>query len=180
MLKKCDISFNHGRGNERKLTPLCSAKGYCTQNPYPTDNQETKLRFNLTSTPTTNEIDPKMNTVIIINLDYEAFPISKSQAIWRRIEERMVHAGFSKNNRLFLTSMDSEVAYEQAREVIRETERELHDESENVVHFIRDMYGIPFSQIVDLTSPSANEIVVDFMSTGTFRKYFAQFNAERN
>ena len=120
-----------------------------------------------------------MNTVIIINLDYEAFPIAKCQAIWQRIEERMAEAGFSKNNRLFLTNMDSDTAYEEARDVIRKIEQELNDQGEQVVHFIRDMYGIPFSQIVDLTSPSAKEIVVDFMATGTFQKYFSKLNAER-
>ena len=118
-----------------------------------------------------------MNTVIIIDLDYEAFPIAKCQAIWQRIEETMIEAGFSKNNRLFLTNMDSEIAYEEARSVIRRIEKELSKQGEQVVHFIRDMYGIPYSQIVNLTSPSVNEIVVDFMATGTFQKYFSKLNS---
>ena len=121
-----------------------------------------------------------MNTVIIINLDYEAFPITKCQTIWHLIEERMTEAGFSKNNRLFLTNMDSEIAYQQARGVIGRIEKEVNDQEGKAVHFIRDMYGIPFSQIVDLTTPLASEIVVDFMATGTFQKYFSKLDLNRD
>ena len=120
-----------------------------------------------------------MNTVIIINMNYEGLPIAKCQAIWQRIEERMTEQGFFKNSRLFLTDMDSEDAYKKARAVVRKIEEELNEQGEPVVHFIRDMYGIPFSQIVDLTSPMAHEIVVDFMATGTSQKYFSKLNAER-
>ena len=121
-----------------------------------------------------------MNTVIIINLDYEAFPIVKCQTIWNLIEERMIEAGFSKSNRLFLTNMDSEIAYKQARSVISRLENEVNDQVGQAVHFIRDMYGIPFSQIVDLTTPLASEIVVDFMATGTFHEYFSKLNISQD
>ena len=121
-----------------------------------------------------------MDTVIIINLNYEAFPIAKCQAIWLHIEEQMVEAGFTKYNRFFLTTMDSKIAYERARSVIRKTEEELLEPEQQDVHFIRDMYGIPFSHIVDLTSPSADEIIVDFMATGTFQKFFSKLNSNQH
>lgn len=111
-----------------------------------------------------------MNTVIVINLDYETFPIAKCQRAWALIEKGMVEAGFVKSNRLFITQVDSETAFARARDVMHRIEKNCQDE--DVLLCVREFYGIPYSQIIDLVRPPVHEVSVDFMATGTFRKLF--------
>ena len=113
-----------------------------------------------------------MNTAIIINLDYEAFPIVKCRKIWGLIEKGMADAGFLKNNRLFITNANPEVAFEKARDVLHQVEDDCRADGEDFQSCIREFYGIPHSQIVDLSLPSAHEITVDFIASGTFQSLF--------
>ena len=40
---------------------------------------------------------------------------------------------------------------------------------------LREFYGIPYSQIVDLVQPSTQEITVSFLSGGSFLKLFPNY-----
>lgn len=113
-----------------------------------------------------------MNTAIIINLDYENTPIEKCRRVWKLIEIRMEQAGFIKSSRIFVTSMDSESAYKQARGVTDNIFEELLANGDPA-HYLKEFYGIPYAQIVDLSTPSVHEIEVDTMATGTFQKFFS-------
>lgn len=116
-----------------------------------------------------------MNTVIIINLDYESFPIVKCRQLWQRIEKAMAEAGFSKSNRLFISNADSGTAFARARDAMQRIERQCRDDDEDIMQCVREFYGIPYSQIVDLVQPSAQEITVDFLSSGSFQKLFPDY-----
>ena len=116
-----------------------------------------------------------MSTVIIINLDYENFPIVKCRELWQCIETAMVDAGFIKNNRLFISNTDSGTAFARARDAMHRVERHCRDEDEDVMQCVREFYGIPYSQIVDLVQPSTQEITVDFLSGGSFQKLFPNY-----
>lgn len=111
-----------------------------------------------------------MNTVIVINLDYETFPVVECQRAWALIEKGMVEAGFVRRNRLFIATVDSETAFARARDVMHRIEKDCHDE--DVLLCVREFYGIPFSQIIDLARPSLHEVSVDLMATGAFQKLF--------
>ena len=113
-----------------------------------------------------------MNTAIIINLDYENIPIEKCRHVWELIEVRMEKAGFVKSNRIFVTNMDSETAYKQARGVTDSVFEEFLTDGEGVAPYLKEFYGIPYAQIVDLSKPTVHEIKVDMMATGTFQKFF--------
>ena len=117
-----------------------------------------------------------MNTVIIINLDYESFPIVKCKRVWDLIETGMCEAGFIKSNRLFIANVNSEIAFAKARSVLHDIENACLAEGEDVLHCVREFYGIPYSQIVDLALPSAREITVDFMAAGSFQKLFPAYS----
>lgn len=114
-----------------------------------------------------------MNTVIIINLDYETLPVVKCKQIWAVIEMRMTQAGFAKHNRLFATTMKSDAAFKLARSVMAGIEEEFRVQGESVMQCVREFYGVPHSQIVDLAAPLAHEIEVDLMATGAFQKFFS-------
>ena len=116
--------------------------------------------------------DRNLNTAIIINLDYENFPILKCRKVWGLIEDGMAEAGFSKNNRLFLTNVGSEIAFARARDVLHRVEEDCRVQGEDILHCVREFYGIPYPQIVDLALPAAHEITVDFLATGTFQNLF--------
>ena len=116
--------------------------------------------------------DRNLNTAIIINLDYENYPILKCRKVWDLIETAMTEAGFSKNNRLFLTNVGSEIAFARARDVLHRVEENCRALGDDGLHCVREFYGIPYAQIVDLAQPSAHEITVDFLATGTFQNLF--------
>ena len=116
-----------------------------------------------------------MNTVIIINLDYENFPIIKCREVWQRIEMAMAEAGFNKSNRLFISNADSGTAFARARDAMQRVERQCREADEDIMQCVREFYGIPYSHIVDLVQPSTHEITVDFLSGGSFQKLFPAY-----
>jgi len=116
-----------------------------------------------------------LNTVII-NLDYETFPIMECRKIRSLIEKGMSEAGFTQNNRLFISNVDSEIAFARARDVMHRVERECRDDGVDILHCARGFYGIPCSQIVDLIPTAAHEITVDFMASGTFQRLFPGYS----
>ena len=115
-----------------------------------------------------------MNSAIIINLDYDQHSNADCRRIWHEIEQRMLLAGFVKNNRLFLTSQNCDAACQQAKSVVAEIDDLLAAEGVDVFGAIREFYGLEYRQINDLLSPSNAPIEVDLVDTGTFRAYLAQ------
>jgi hypothetical protein len=112
-----------------------------------------------------------MNSAVIINLDYEQHSSVNCQRIWKEIESRMLQAGFVKNNRLFLTTLDRDTAGKQAKAVVAEVEELMTAQDINVFDSIREFYGLDYEQINDLLAPSSAPIQVDFVDTGTFRAF---------
>jgi hypothetical protein len=112
-----------------------------------------------------------MNSAVIINLDYEQHSSTNCRRIWAEIESRMLQAGFVKNNRLFLTTLDRDTACKQAKSVVAEVEALLAAQDINVFDSIREFYGLDYNQINDLLGPSNASIEVSFVDTGTFRAF---------
>jgi hypothetical protein len=114
-----------------------------------------------------------MNTAIIFNLNYETQPIVKCRELWTIIETRMAASGFTKSGRIFLTTMDPEAAFKQARGVMEFIEHEYRAKGQSAMSYLRDFYGIPYAQIVDLAKPPAQAIEVDMMASGAFQRFFS-------
>ncbi len=112
-----------------------------------------------------------MNSAVIINLDYELHGNTNCRRIWAEIETRMLQAGFVKNNRLFLTTLNRDAACKQAKAVVSEVEQLLAAQDINVLDSIREFYGLDYQQINDLLGPSNAPIEVSFVDTGTFRAF---------
>lgn len=113
-----------------------------------------------------------MNSAIIINLDYERYGPQVCSRVWKEIEDRMLHAGFVKNKRLFLTNLSKDDACQQARAIVSAVEDIFAPESIQVMDLVREFYGLDYQHIHDLTTPSCETIEVNFLDTGTFRAYF--------
>ena len=111
-----------------------------------------------------------MNTVIVINLDYEAFPITKCRKAWEMIESEMLSAGFFRSNRLFVTALPSKQAFQSAVEAMRRYEKCCDDQ--DLLLCVREFYGIPASEIVDLLQPAAKDFHVDVLSSASFPELF--------
>ena len=113
-----------------------------------------------------------MNSAIIINLDYERYGSKVCSRVWQEIESRMLHAGFVKNKRLFLTNLAKDDACQQAKGVVAVVEELFLPEGVQVIDLIREFYGLDYQNIHDLLTPSSETIEVNFLDTGTFRAYF--------
>lgn len=120
-----------------------------------------------------------MNTAIILNLDYEQRNIEVCKRVWSEIEHNMLHAGFVKNNRLFLTNLQKDIACKQARAVVEQLDAKLANEGINLFDCIREFYGIDYQQINNLLAPANEAIEVDFMDTGQFKQYFTSADLKR-
>lgn len=113
-----------------------------------------------------------MGTAIIINLDYENQPTVQCRNLWAVIEARMITAGFFKNSRRFLTSLDADSACRLARGVMDAIEREYGLRGQSATVCLRDFYAVPHDAIIPLMTPVSHAIEVNMMSTGAFQKFF--------
>jgi len=113
-----------------------------------------------------------MNSAIIINLDYERYGADVCYRVWKEIEARMLHGGFVKSKRLFLTNLSKEDACQQAKAIVSTVEDLFAPESIQVTDLIREFYGLDYQSIHDLLTPSSEAIEVSFLDTGTFQAYF--------
>jgi hypothetical protein len=114
-----------------------------------------------------------MNTAVIINLDYETQPIVKCRQLWKMIELRMGAAGFSRNSRRFVTSVDIETACKQAQGVMESIEADYKARGLDATSYIRDFYAVPCNQMINLAVPADQAIEVDLMASGAFQKFFS-------
>ncbi len=113
-----------------------------------------------------------MKTAIILHLNYETQPVAACRQLWSTIEAGMLAAGFSKNGRIFVTDVESESAFELARDVMDRVEHAYQFKGDSTATYVRDFYGIPFEHIVDLAHPTVGAIEVDMLASGAFQKFF--------
>lgn len=113
-----------------------------------------------------------MKTAIILHLNYEAQLLVQCRQLWSIIETSMLAAGFSKSGRIFVTQMDPEIAFKKAREVMDRIEQSYQAKGDSAYGYLRDFYGIPYAEIIDLAVPSMPAIEVDMMASGAFQKFF--------
>ncbi|MFO1381326.1 MAG: hypothetical protein U1F63_13380 [Chitinivorax sp.] len=104
-----------------------------------------------------------MNTAIVINLNYEQCGQELCCSYWHLIEDVMESAGFVKNNRMFLSNLPQDEAYEVARWVIGQIDEHSKTNRFSLIQSIRDFYGLDYRQLVNLMTPPKQSIEVDFI-----------------
>jgi hypothetical protein len=106
-----------------------------------------------------------MQSVVVINLDYQQHSAGTCRRIWEEIKKGMEGAGFSQHLRLFFAELDQETASLRAKRVIADAEDALALEGILVFDVIRELYCFEYQQINDLLA-LANEIPeVRFLDT---------------
>jgi hypothetical protein len=127
-----------------------------------------------------------MNTAIIFNLDYEKQPIVRCRRLWSVIETRMLASGFTKLGRIFVSVSDPQMSFLRALGVLESIEKEYRAIGESTADYLRDFYGVPYSDIVNLkaassihmemdtlaSKPLTQGVDVDVMATGAFQQFF--------
>jgi len=107
-----------------------------------------------------------MNTAIVINLNYEQCGQDLCSNYWHLIEDVMESAGFVKNNRMFLSNLPQDEAFEVARWIIGQIDEHSRTNRYSLIQSIRDFYGLDYRQLVNLMTPPKQSIVVDFIDSG--------------
>jgi hypothetical protein len=105
----------------------------------------------------------KMNTAIVINLNYEQCGQDLCTRYWHQIEDVMEAAGFIKNNRMFLSNLQQDEAFEVARWLIGQMEEHSKANRFSLIQSIREFYGLDYRQLVNLLTPPKQLIEVDFI-----------------
>lgn len=101
-----------------------------------------------------------MNTAIVINLDYPHLNQAAAQRIWEMIEQAFLQAGFSRNNRLFLSPLQPEAASVQVRELMQKLELQLAAQGLSLYGALADFYAVDYLHTENLMLPSPSSIDV--------------------
>ncbi len=107
-----------------------------------------------------------MNTAIVINLNYEQCGYELCSSYWQLIQDVMESAGFIKNNRMFLSNLPQDEAYEVARWVIGQLDEHSRNHRYSLIQSIRDFYGLDYRKLVNLMTPPDQSIEVAFIDPG--------------
>ncbi len=95
-----------------------------------------------------------MSYAVVINLDYENNSEEACQEIWDVIKERMLHAGFRLDNRVFIINREDKAASDLARSVIEGLEAHLDFDKKHVFRYLKDFYGYDMECTTNLLVPS--------------------------
>ena len=98
---------------------------------------------------------------IVINLDYASYPYDECRRLWAEITERMVHAGFRTDGRLFTTIKPEDEACELARQVVDSLECLEEFEGRLINDYIKEFYGYNHSSSVNLLLPPVAGIEIE-------------------
>jgi len=101
-----------------------------------------------------------MNTAIVINLDYQHLPEQTAQRIWKEIDRTLVDAGFTRNNRLFLSPLSPEAASQRVRAVMVQLEARLATEGLSLYGALADFYAMDYLHTENLLVPPTASIEV--------------------
>lgn len=101
-----------------------------------------------------------MNTAIVINLDYQHLPDAAAHKIWAAIESALLEAGFTRNNRLFLSPLEPELASAQVRELMQQLELQLAAQGLSLYGALADFYAVDYLHTENLMVPSPSSIDV--------------------
>ncbi|WP_137936648.1 hypothetical protein [Chitinivorax sp. B] len=104
-----------------------------------------------------------MKTAIVINLDYERFGYELCSQYWNQVTSVMEASGFILNNRMFLTNLSPEEAYNNARWVINQIDELTRHNSISLSQAIREFYGLDYTQVTNLLTPPTSTIAVEFI-----------------
>jgi hypothetical protein len=96
---------------------------------------------------------------IMINLDYDAHSYEDCHALWQRIRNAMVDAGFRIEGRLFTIQMSPDEACELARSVMDTIDAEQPEI--DVYTYFREFYGNDHSSTINLLLPPSDNIQID-------------------
>jgi hypothetical protein len=102
-----------------------------------------------------------MAYAIVINLDYEAHAAEICRDLWSEIRQKMLEAGFRLDGRTFVINLPEVQACELARQVIDSIEGHLEYHRKHMHKYIRDFYGFPADERVNLLVSGAGDIQVD-------------------
>jgi hypothetical protein len=102
-----------------------------------------------------------MRYAVIINLDYENYPVTVLQIIWQEITEAMVNAGFREEGRLFTIRLPEKEAGPLAMRIIDELEAHLEFHQKHLHRYIKDFFGFEMVATRNLMVPSGDAILVE-------------------
>ena len=100
-----------------------------------------------------------MKTAIVITLDHEHLGPESASRIWAGIEQGLLAAGFIKNNRLFLSSLNPEQAFAAAREVTDALEEHLTGHRSSQYAALQEFYCIDYLSTAILLVPSSSHSI---------------------
>lgn len=103
-----------------------------------------------------------MATALIINLDYARHSQAVCEALWQEIRDTLQNNGFCLNGRLFTHSLPPEQALPLARELMESFEAHLDFHERRFHRFIKEFYGFPAGNMIDLLTPCARDIEVSY------------------
>lgn len=101
-----------------------------------------------------------MNTAIVINLDYQHLSQTAAQRIWEAVEHVFLVAGFTRNNRLFLSPLEPEAASALVRELVQRLETQLAAEGLSLYGALADFYAVDYLHTENLMVPPPSAIDV--------------------
>lgn len=104
-----------------------------------------------------------MNTAIVINLDYERYGNELCSQYWHRISAVMEAAGFVRSNRMFLSNLQQDEAFQNARWVIGQIDEHTRHNPVTLLQAIREFYGLDYTQVTNLITPPPQTIAVEFI-----------------
>lgn len=103
-----------------------------------------------------------MTTAVIINLDYTHHSQAICEALWQEIRDTLQANGFRLSGRLFTHSLPPERALPLARGLIESMEAHLDFHERRFHRFIKEFYGFPCDNMVDLLTPCPRDIEVSY------------------
>ncbi|MEW9897444.1 hypothetical protein ABWL39_02245 [Chitinivorax sp. PXF-14] len=104
-----------------------------------------------------------MNTAIVINLDYERYGNELCSQYWHRISAVMEASGFVRSNRMFLSNLQQDEAFQNARWVIGQIDEHTRHNPVTLLQAIREFYGLDYTQVTNLITPPPQTIAVEFI-----------------
>ncbi len=99
-----------------------------------------------------------MRYAINLNLDYASHQYGQVKALFQRLRNDLIEAGFRQDGRLFTIELPEAQACGLAKEIIEATAQ--HGGFGDVYAFVKEFYGFDFERANNLLLPSADNIGV--------------------
>jgi hypothetical protein len=99
-----------------------------------------------------------MRYAINLNLDYASHPHEVVKALFHRIREDLIQAGFRQDGRLFTIELPEAEACSLARDIVENAAQE--GGFGEAYGFVKEFYGFNFERANNLLLPSASDIGV--------------------